>query len=359
MDTIDLYKDCIYNKFTNTKVALPPQTNRESFIEMLKKFLTTNNKDRELIVGDFINLLPTNDWYVCNLKSLRKLGDGENGMVFKLDENRVIKFPYVQIKKNKNDETISAKPGCLSNSKNDRSIITNYIEEQITSILMYCLEEKIKESFAMYIQCFPKIFSIQKLVVKNTLKYNVGTVSEELVSLFKISDPREIVEIIIQVANNLYILQKFCEFMHRDFHMGNVMLQRNSEPKTITLYNGFELKNQNYNVIFIDFANACARIDDLTICTDSINMYGECQDDDIYEFLRDYDLRLFLVSLYNLEMEEIDQILDTFFEVDKFKKFEKEFPFDERFHSYYEATLDRDDEEFYPENVMKVLLSTL
>lgn len=350
MDAIDMYKECIYDKLN-----LPIQTNKETFLSLLKKFLTSDKDEDNPFVNDLIELLPTNNWYKCKLKSLEILGEGQNGAIFQLDDSKVIKFPFVRVREVRN-KIVSSKPGCVSKSKQDKKIISDFLEEQITNILMYCYEEKIKESFKNYVQCFPKIFSIQKLFVKNTSKFNIGTTTEELVSLYTIDDLQEIVDITIQVANNLYILQKTCEFMHRDLHAGNVMLKRNtSDDKNIILYDGTQLKNQRFHVVFIDFANSCAKLEGVTVCSDSLGMYSNCKDDGIYNFKKHYDLRLFLSSLYTLDLEDVDDFLDGFFDKEKIKNLKKSE--DIIFYSYYEDRLeDKEDKEFYPENVIKKML---
>lgn len=345
MNTIDIYKECIYDKLN-----LPKKTNKDFFLTVLKNFLSSD-KEENPFINQLIDLLPTDDWYKCNLKSFELLGEGQNGAIFKLNDTKVIKFPFVRVRERKN-KIVSSKPGCVSRSERDKKIISDYLEEQITNVLMYCYEEKIKERFKNYVQCFPKIFSIQKLVVKNTNKFNIGTITEELVSLYTIDDIEEIIDIVIQVANNLYILQKTCNFMHRDLHAGNVMLKHNTnDDKDIILYDGRVLKNQRFHVVFIDFANSCAKLEGLTVCSDSLNMYSNCQEDGIYNFKEDYDLRLFLSSLYTLDIEGLDDFLDNFFDIKKIIEIKK--TEDIIFYAYYEDQIgDIDDKKFYPENVI-------
>jgi hypothetical protein len=150
--------------------------------------------------------------------------------------------------------------------------------------------------------------------------------------------------------------------MHRDLHAGNIMIKLNpNKSKIVTLYDGIKLYNQDYIAVLIDFANIYVKIDigrrdeKMIINSDALNMYGSGYD---CEYKRDYDMRLFLSSLYMFEIDNLDTVLNCFFQTKKMVQFEEENYNDVKYFSYYDA-LHRNDTEFYPENIIQYFLLLL
>lgn len=339
------FEDCIFSAFIGQD-----STMQTDFSEILINFLTEKDAyQKDLYKNLLIENYCTVKEFDCNIKDMKKIGEGSFGAIYSLNNKTVVKFPI-------SESDSKRTPGCFKKAKDYH--VADFIEEQITNIILYCLKPNIEKVFPNYIQSVPDIFLISKMVERdNNQNYNIGAFMEKLLPVKWNIPFLKIVEIILQVANTLYILQTLCKFMHRDLHLSNIMLkQNNSKNKDIILYNGYVLKNQEFIVILIDFGNACALIpsgdDYIKVCSDSSRIYGQCEE---CKFNKSYDLRMFMASLYMLKNMDLDDMLDRFFKKEKFINHEKAYPKDIKFHSYYTQSLYTEDLEFYPEYLIEIL----
>lgn len=345
-----IFNDCIYSAFIGQSYEAP-----DLFIDLLIKFLTSldayeKNGYKDLLIEEYCTVKK----FDCNITNMKKIGKGSFGTIFLLNNKTVVKFPIAEsIKKDKYGNILSRIPGCFKNTKDYH--VTDFIEEQITNIIMYCLKYDIQKTFPKYTQSIPEIFLISKMEeVENKKNYNIGSFMEKLLPVNWDIPYIKIIGLVLQVANILYMLQYLYKFMHRDLHLSNIMLKKNmSENKDIVLYNGHVLKNQEYLVILIDFGNTCAVLDGTKICSDSSGIYGQCEE---CIFNKAYDLRMFIASLYTLKNANLIETLDYFFKREKFINHEKEYPNSIKFYSYYMQSIYMDDIEFYPENLIDILI---
>lgn len=350
------YIDCIYDRFNKD------QNNIENFSTDLINFLTCEDTDlikKNMYKNIILSYCRTKEF---NYKKLKLIGEGGFGAVYRSDNVTVVKIPVNfsffsdDFKKNKNDDRV-----------------ISFLEEQITNIILFCCAEKIKKIFPSYIQSFPNIYSVINLVSRvDSNEYNVGAIMEELLPLKDVfmkfqtvNKFNSTIDIIIQIANSLYILQSLFKFMHRDLHYNNIMCKKNDNPsKDIVLYDGSILYDQDYIIIFIDFGFTCLTLgDNVKICSNSKK--SDENSKDVYVFKKDYDLRLFLYSLYHYldwhADSSLSKLVHGFFNKSHLVEHEKKVGgfFQDLFYGetykYRDQSLYRDDKEFYPENLIPFL----
>jgi predicted unusual protein kinase regulating ubiquinone biosynthesis (AarF/ABC1/UbiB family) len=167
---------------------------------------------------------------------------------------------------------------------------------------------------------------------------------------------KESVSILLQIIDIIYILQNTIKFMHRDFHIRNIMLRKNKSKKNYTLIDGTIIKNQDYSVVFIDFGMCCAEIQSKNYCISGVY---ECKDKKC-NLNFSTDLRLLFSSLCESDINpNLKKVINSIFLKPEYIKMEKstEKIFKHKFHYYYDdKTVSQD---FIPQNLMKQLLISL
>jgi len=357
MNVIEKYKKCIIESFIGPYKGLddyeePFKNSKIDFMKNLYNFLLEKNNDKKNYwKNEILNYCYVEEDFNCKGDdySPSYIARGSYGIIYKFDENSVLKFPIVNIKYDdplsKDRSIISPIPNCLKENEDYISII-NFIEEQVTDIIIYCLYEDIINKYPNYIQCVPKVMSIIRFEsIKNDGNYNICSIIEKLEPInFKKLPLKTVLGYLVQIANALYYLQKKFEFMHRDLHASNVMRKKNPNPdKNIKLCTGQILENQEYIISIIDFGNVSIKMDDLTINTNSTGL----KDYNNHIFNKSHDLRMLFASLYLNETQLFD-FMNPYFDIKGGNK-EKNF-----FHIFY-YKINEKNSLFEPKEVINFL----
>ena len=229
----------------------------------------------------------------------------------------------------------------------DDQTYNSFIEEMLTSILLH----ESKERMPGIPQVFPKIigcYHINDGLVMLMEKLDISLF--DFLTGYNRPTLKEKIDILIIIAHYIEWLQTNFFFIHRDLHAGNIMLKK--EPISIEI-RGKTIKTK-YRPYFIDFGMACV---DLSKCCALNNM---CVDNriynkqDIYCLNKSHDLRQLLFSL-------IDEGSEGPSDIDLYHEYKSYFyPYREQgINLYYQDVLGKDDSNFYPENVIKKLLTLI
>lgn len=241
-----------------------------------------------------------------------------------------------------------------------------FLKENIIHFILFCFHDKMIKCLNKQIyNCIPQIFNIIKTKNKIDDTSIVCTVMEQLdydirAFLKKSHSFKKELAIISLVAYNIYTLQTcFKHFVHGDMHSKNVMLQKLSN------YVKYNIKTEKvdlsieceYKTFIIDFGFASIDFDSLK-CK-NINMpYSKifAKDDIHSNFNKGQDMRLFLASiLYWDDMQiskELKQWLEILFKPYQTQDFLNLKKKGQPTFYFYEKTINNDDVNFYPENIL-------
>jgi len=187
---------------------------------------------------------------------------------------------------------------CFNNLTDLSEVLNEFVEENIINIILYCSKDYIKKKFPMYIQAFSEIKSLSyyKNKNKNTDNINIGlefNPDESLrIDIFK---NIRILEILLQIANTLYILQNVFGYMHRDLTISNISYKKNTDDKPYILYNGSKIYPE-YFIRIGNLGNSCFTYDNNKIICSNLKQHKEC---DSCDLKKDFDLRILFASLLN------------------------------------------------------------
>lgn len=236
----------------------------------------------------------------------------------------------------------------------DAQAYNSFIEEMLTSILLYEITEKkrITQVFPKIIGCYRTNEGLVMLMEKLDMTLSVFLSEVNLT---------EKIKMLIIIAHCIGLLQKNYDFVHGDLHPGNIMLKHERFSIEIS---GIKIET-SYRPYFIDLGMVCV---DLSACCGltNINVKGGAYKDPIYCNNKSQDLRLLLYSLWNDRSQKpLDNLIRKLFEENSYKeKYEKLFFIfrnDERppSHALYEDVDDVYDSNFYPQNVVKELFTLI
>jgi serine/threonine protein kinase len=236
-------------------------------------------------------------------------------------------------------------------------INNSFIEEMLTSILLYEITEK-KPKIP---QVFPKI--IGSYQTNEGLVMQMEKLDMTLYQFFRPARLIERIKILIIIAHSINLLQKNYDFVHGDLHPGNIMLKE--ESLTIEI-NGKTIQS-NYRPYFIDLGMVCV---DLSTCCGLTDMRvkGGAYRDPNYCKNRSQDLRLLLYSLWDDSyVGPLEDFIEKLFKYKIFYRDGLEITYKSLFltyynqpsHALYQAVADIDDKDFYPENIVDELLKLL
>ena len=215
-------------------------------------------------------------------------------------------------------------------------------DEMFVMLILYCL----------YPTYFPVIYLLYKdeLYVDNFMTGTACVMEKLDIELIRyidnhVNNPNEFIEILIKICENLEHLQGEIEFMHRDLHTGNIMLNKNGEPVFIDA-GTFSLDLTKKGIPFTISNNS----------NDTIS---------ILEFNESYDLRIMFSEIYNKFIKTTTdkdgkEILSIIDQNHPFAQYLTQIfkPYPPKTRNYF-YRVHSDDPNFYPENMKSELKKIL
>jgi len=334
---------------------------KKNFVPLLDIFLSSykNKYKVQKLMKTLFNMLDKS----ILLNKQRKTIEFMKKKVKVDDEN------YLKYKKKINEGTYGEISSCLLNNenvvlKNPKYLESNkdevnseFLKENLIHVILYCCHDLMNKCFKISTvpRCIPRIMNLVKATDKDFSEEKLIVVMEKLdfdgYAFFdKKHSYKEELSFLALVAYNIYFLQKSLKnFMHRDFHLGNVMIKKEKKQrikiKTTSL--NFSV-DTSYSTYIIDFGMTCF---DMASCLKIIQMpQSRISNDGIYHSNycenRSHDLRLLLASLY-FNFDSISVKLQEWL-VTIFEKYEAK-----SWHDFYHQVLKVKDPNFYPENVLE------
>jgi serine/threonine protein kinase len=216
----------------------------------------------------------------------------------------------------------------------------NCDREMFVMLILYCL----------YDRYFPKIYLLYKDELFFDFNHGTACIMEKLdIELFTyiddhVNNPNEFIEILIKICENLEHLQGEIEFMHRDLHTGNIMLNKNGEP------------------VFIDAGTFSL---DLTKKGIPYTINNNSNDTiSILTFNKSYDLRIMFSEIYNKFIknttDEDGKEIPSIDQNHPFAQYLTQIfkPYPPKTRNYF-YRVHSDDPNFYPENMKSELKKIL
>ena len=311
------------------------------------------NKTDAIYLVDLLEILPS------KYKNLIQIGKGSYGIIYNdVDTNDVLKVTTHYIDTGRR---------LIVSDKN--KYLSAFIEENLTSVLLYYFHAAMITFDRFFPQPFPEIKKLYKDITDDN-KLCLVSVMEKLemngVRFFKeIQNSVIVLKVLIQITYYLLCLQKAIHFTHGDFHPGNIMfkiIEENENKNIIELYD--ETISSDYRPYIIDLGMACA---DLTKCCElpNIIIHTDQYKDDKRCLNKSQDLRLLFAALHFQPYPSLPKSLKTYLTklFDPIERFEEPYDtkvfidvfeesYDNRAHAFYEEVSDIDDPRFYPEIVI-------
>ena len=301
---------------------------------------------------------PLRHFYTSSAIDLNITSD-KNDIIFKIPEIGGGSYGLIYLSKyfpepNYPDECVGKKTQYPKNANEVEkyNINNSFIEEMLTSILLYEFTEKKK----VIPQVFPKIIGCYN--TNDGLVMQMEKLDMTLYVFLSEFNRTEKIKMLIIIAHCIGLLQKNYDFVHGDLHPGNIMLKHESFSIEI---NGKEIQS-DYRPYFIDLGMVCV---DLSACCGLTDMRvkGGAYSDPNYCNNKSQDLRLLLYSLWSQRRQTpLDNLIKKLFETDnsndeKYKQLfiiftDKGLP---PAHALYQPVNDLYDSNFYPQNVVDKL----
>ena len=329
----------------------------------------------------------------------KKIAEGANGKIhlvkyFKVGGQRRAIDPIIAVGKETILYDITKYPRDRHDDVVDENIKieNNFIEETITSILLWAYHTQMQIYIGKnFPQPFPEILSLDN-TTDDTNNHTIMSVMEKLdFDGWRFFDKKEYegnriysshqLPVLIQIVYYFYCLQQSCGFTHGDMHLGNIMFKKikEYEPKFSITIEGKNIES-DYRPYIIDLGMSCV---DLSKCCNltSLHIKGGAYKTDTYCRNKSQDMRLFFFCLYHYCAQH-DKLYDKLNEYVKWlfsascfdvlkcrsniynkiihdkemKSINEGRQFTE-FHAFYADVENIDDPTFYPENILKGLLT--
>lgn len=253
-----------------------------------------------------------------------------------------------------NDETIVVKQ-----RKSESYNINCFATEIFLQVCLFCFKSHINKCSNFNLTTIPAVFKVcninksPAIIIKN-----VDLTLSSFISKYSL---KELVNVLIIIVIDLYVLQITCEFMHRDLHIGNILVEILVEPKTFT-YGNFSFTT-NFQPYFIDFGFACLNFETtcLQLSKNKISVTNYYSSVKECNFNRTHDLKTLLSSFLidpGLKKKKHQKILN-YLQMKLSKYLEVIKNTNTKLYIYFYNQIDVIDDEFLPENIFKDLTSLL
>jgi hypothetical protein len=373
-DIINRVKDCI-QKTTN----IYNQEKFNTFIDNYNNVLTLQGDKKENLQKMFNMLLQFDDKEKINfedelgnnvnIKMYDEIGQGTYSMINKgimqkdeYDEEIVLRIPKVMplIEIVDGKEIEKPESDALEEFKN--KTVLSALEESLLGIVLYC-----------YIQTFPDIFilgnpfiKIKAIFVLNIIDEKAYNIPLLITGMEKMRYPYgnilvnrtnvELFGILAWISFNLKKLQQIMLFTHRDFHTGNVMINK---IQSTTINVGYLINDQTFRPYIIDLGETCVNLG----CDDGCKNIQFPQYYDVKDTCNNnsQDLRTLLASIYinyfrpeynpncRRYLSDNNKLFRQYLEL-KFKNYIKA-GFTHQ-HTYYDEVLNLVDAAFLPDTIL-------
>ena len=309
------------------------------------------NETDAIYLVDLLEILPS------KYKNLIQIGKGSYGIIY----NDVVTNDVLKVTTDKINY-IDTGTRLIVSDKN--KYLSAFIEENLTSVLLYYFHAAMITFDRFFPQPFPQIKKLYKDITDDN-KLCLVSVMEKLdmngVRFFKeIQNSLIVLKVLIQITYYLLCLQKAIHFTHGDFHPGNIMFK--IEQNDIELYG--ESISSEYRPYIIDLGMACA---DLTKCCElpDIIIHTDQYKDNKRCLNKSQDLRLLFAALHFQPYPSLPTWLKEYLSklFDPIERFEEPYhtkvfidvfeeSYDNRAHAFYAEVSEIDDPRFYPEIVI-------
>ena len=337
-----------FNEYLNNATDHEKLEELYNIIPRINIIIETSIKDRIDYISDngFINYLEILD---------ETLGNGSYGIIKNAKHNNILlACKYFQVKE---DMDI-------------KEIILNQFKENIIHILLHCFRNNINNCLnGQYINCIPDIHNIIKC--DSNYISEAGQNNEMLVTLIEKLDMNlatflskssgdDILEfkIIALITYNILSLQRSIDFLHKDLHVGNIMIKMLSEPKrvNIILNNITYSFETNIQTFIIDYGMCCVNLSKCLENNECVMYLNGVYDNSKNCKNTSHDLRILFAHLH----DKVKSRKLRLYIVNKLTKYEHQInsiiPY---FHNFYTQTIDNYDSDFDAEIVLKEVLDII
>ena len=233
-------------------------TGLTNIMECLSKIIITN--DIQKITQLLHKFIDDNSTQAERVECFKEINDCLTLINFTKIKTKT-KNSYISDKFNKNRGYISR---------------TNFLLENVLHVVLQCNRTNIQKwckkniSKTTFIWPFVELKYIIKANIENGIHTIVGMEKVDM-DMYDACDEKPddmfvIYDILVQLSVILHCLQESVGFMHRDLHLGNIMLNTREQPKTVTYTLDGEnivVTNSKYEVKLIDLGQSCV---DLSKC---------------------------------------------------------------------------------------------
>lgn len=251
-----------------------------------------------------------------------------------------------------------------------KQLILNQFKENIIHILLHCFQNDINNCLnGYYINCIPTIHNIIKCD-SNYIK-EAGQTGEMLVTMiekldvnlatfFSKSSGDDLLEfkIIALITYNVLTLQKAIDFVHKDLHVGNIMVKFLAEPVILKIVlneiaYSFETDIQTF---IIDYGMCSVNLSKCLENNECIIYLNGIYKDSENSKNTSHDLRILFAHLHDkVKSEKLrEYILNKLLKYDQY--INSDIPY---FHNFYSQTINNFDIDFDANFVLKEVLDII
>ena len=181
--------------------------------------------------------------------------------------------------------------------KKSKYNIKEFATEIFLQVCLFCLQNHINKCSNFKITTIPRVYKVCKF---NDLPVIMIQDVDISLQTFITKHPlKEVIPVLLIIIFDLYVLQITCEFMHRDLHHNNILVELLTEEKTFK-YGNFSFTSR-YQPYFIDFGYACFNMNTacLQLNQNKIIVTNYYKNPSQCNFNRTHDLKTLLASIFD------------------------------------------------------------
>jgi hypothetical protein len=233
--------------------------------------------------------------------------------------------------------------------------IEAFATELFLQVCLFCLQRHINKCSNYNITTIPNVYKV--CILNKSPAIIIQDVDISLQTFIAKHTFKEIIPVLLILVFDLYVLQLTCEFMHRDLHLNNILVEILPDQKTYTYGNfSFTSKFQPYFIDFgyacFNFATTCLQLSQNKIAVK--NYYPSIKD---CNFNRTHDLKTLFSSMFD-DLSCCHHKNQQFFNYLKHKLSKYlQFNQNDRLYIYFYKQINVVDNDFLPEIIFKELKS--
>ena len=228
-----------------------------------------------------------------------------------------------------------------------------FATEIFLQVCLFCLQNHINKCSKYTLTTIPRVYKVCKL--NHSPAIIMQQVHITLTTFIETNTLKEIIPVLLIIICDLIVLQSTCEFMHRDLHNDNIMIEMLPKYKTFDIGN-LSIKSR-FQPYFIDFGFACFNFK--TTCLQlsqhkiSVkNYYEDCK------FNSTHDLKTLFASIFDDMMKINHGENENFFSYLKYK-FTPYLPYSQKnkLYLFFYQQINKIDNNFLPKTMFEELKS--